>query len=315
MKLDETILDWLGLKHKKNMCYCPFHGGGENTPPMGVNEKDGIIVYHCFACGASGKLPNLVAKVKGVSYEAAVALLEKKFFVDDYKSDSQTEDLKSIADKIPTWEERIGKELILPDSLLDLYATEDPTGYMKKRGITEATMRLNEIGYDRWKERVTFPVRNRRGELFGIVGRTVKDAYPKYEFYDNFLKSHVLYGMQQFTPRYPVVVCEGHLTRLWIQQCSVPNAVALQGCECSEIQANWLAEDATEIIMFLDNDKAGRQGEARMYELLKNRTRKLYRVPWEDLPDSEGADAANLNAEGVLGMIENKKFAGIKNYL
>jgi DNA primase len=320
MKIDEGLIDWLGLKHRRSgdgfMSYCPFHNGGEDTPPMGINYRDGVIVYHCFACDASGKLPNLVAHVKGVSYEKAVELLEKKFFIDDFGSTEQKENLKSIVKDIPKWEERGEKELTLPDSLLDIYDIPDPTGYMKKRGISAETLKRNEIGYDRWKERVTFPVRNAEGRLFGVVGRTVKNVEPKYEFYDNFKKSHVLYGMHQVLSHGPVVVCEGHLTKLWIEQsANTPNVVALQGCLCSAIQANWLAENAGEIVLFLDNDKAGRHGEELICNLLKDRIRKIYRVPWEDLPDSEGADAANLNAEGVRGMIENKKFSGVRTYL
>lgn len=321
MILDADVFKWLGVRYKKSgdgwyIC-CPFpnhKGGNEKTPSLGINEKNGMMIFHCFGCEASGTFPHLVASVKGVTVPEAISLLEKKFAIDDYRSDEQLTKLEKVVVNIPSWGERYAKKGLLGEAVLELYEEPDPTKYLKRRGFTDLALKRFEIGYDRWKERVTIPIRDGNNDLVGIVGRAVNDAQPKYLFYgDDFRKGDYVYGMGDVEGP-ELVVCEGHLDRVHLWQNGIRNAVALQGAMCTDTQAEWIARTADEVIIWLDNDEAGETGTEKLINALRGLgTRNIYRIDWSGFPDAH--DPTDFNLSGCSGMVESKQFASLKTFL
>lgn len=161
--------------------------------------------------------------------------------------------------------------------------------YMPKNlleiGFSEEVLREYEVGFDRGRKRIIFPIRNHLGELVAMSGRTVKDAWPRYKIYKeelsevvggySFDKKAVLWGLDKFynSRMYndrnidmPVVVCEGFKAALWVIQSGYPFTVAILGSYLSKEQEALLSRVANRVVLFLDNDDAGRKATHKIME-------------------------------------------------
>ena len=201
--------------------------------------------------------------------------------------------------------------------------------YFFKRGFTEQTVKDFLIGWDRQKKRITLPVFYQDGILAGIIGRAVyeldteqyEDLYgeePKYLIYEHFPIGDVLIGAHMFSGSKTAILVEGSFDFLWMQQLGFPNTLSTIISNFTEKQRDILFSlGVEEVVLFYDNDAAGRKACVRAYELLKPFF-KVYTVTYPVLLDEEGEeheinDPMGLSKEQIQYMLDNKRFYWKKN--
>jgi len=155
-----------------------------------------------------------------------------------------------------------------------------------KDGFEKAILKEFDIGYDKDLQRITFPIRDHYGNLVGISGRNKRGVYPRYKIYRKelhdvvpgyeFKKGATVWGLDRFYATAmtigvdsPIIVCEGFKAAIWVVQHGFDNTVALIGDHLSEEQKLLLSRITNEIVLFLDNDSAGRKATFRAIKKLK----------------------------------------------
>jgi len=252
--------------------YCPFHKGGKESKPS-------FYVY--VGPPTSNKLPGACFCHTCSEGWSLIGLLKKlsvpNSLIDTIRSHVEEAYPEQKRDKLEFgWTQ-------LPEAVLGMFS------YMPKNlleiGFSEEVLREYEVGFDRGRKRIIFPIRNHLGELVAMSGRTVKDAWPRYKIYKeelsevvggySFDKKAVLWGLDKFynSRMYndrnidmPVVVCEGFKAALWVIQSGYPFTVAILGSYLSKEQEALLSRVANRVVLFLDNDDAGRKATHKIME-------------------------------------------------
>ena len=173
----------------------------------------------------------------------------------------------------------------IQEGLLGLFDGYDLTE-LKAAGFAEETLHHFEIGYDKWHERITYPIRDIKGQLVAVSGRSLDGSWPKYKIYDkeyetwnlparlNWDKRKVLYNggeiyppLVKLAPRDVfIVVVEGFKALMWIWQLGLKNVVALIGPYLSWEQRWILERIGGRVFLFLDNNFAGLNGTMKAGE-------------------------------------------------
>lgn len=269
---------------------CPFHD--DRHPSFAFNLRTGKWVCYAASCGLRGSYKYFLELV-GKSPEEIEGLVEP--VAEDIKRQEEKDKL--------AWQTRylddpfIG-EYVLPESILGMFDYM-PTGLVQD-GYKKKTLRLFDIGYDMNADRVIYPIRDIYGNLVGVSGRTTVNDNPRYKVYlgghmgkegwvpgdfgegfdDVFVgyeikSKNYLWNSDKAMPPLedsdePLVVVEGFKACMWLVQCGFPNTVALMGSMISRNQSDLIKRLANPIILFLDNDDAGREGTKKIaYELSK----------------------------------------------
>ncbi len=256
--------------------YCPFHKGGmEGSPSMYVYVGDSTDRTHtgmafCHTCGDGWSLNKLLKKL-GVSRKVIDIVKQSVDYVKPKKRNVLQSKTSFEYPRLP--EQILGVFEYLPKALLD-------------EGFTVDTIKEFEIGFDRSRKRIIFPIRNHHGDLVGLSGRTTRNEMPRYKVYRSelfevipnysFNKSSVLWGLDKIYHRrmhigseQPVVVCEGFKAAMWVTQCCPHvDTVALLGTHLSAEQELLLTRVSNDVILFLDNDEPGREAMRKIAERL-----------------------------------------------
>ena len=226
----ENFLAKLNIRITKKMTLCPFHG--DTVPSMIVNDD---YVY-CFACGERADIIKYYSQLNDVNYSQAA---------------------KEIADMFEIKYDKIDIEEAPEFEPLN----ESHKKFLYSRGITDdsiADYNLSSLG-----SAIVFPISKNKKYKFHMT----RDIYRKeYRYSSDSGKSEVLMGLDNITNRQaPVVVVESYIDSILAKQEDL-DCVALGGCVASEQQIKQLKDLGRDIILALDNDKAGLQAQ---YELLK----------------------------------------------
>jgi len=254
--------------------YCPFHKSGLESKPsfyvyVGKSSSSRHIgMSFCHTCNEGWTLTSLLRQLNvGRSLIDAI----KKELADSPPPKPPT--LHTLSLEQPTLPEAIlGMFEYLPKSLVD-------------DGYDPEILKSYDVGFDRKRKRVTFALRDHNGNLVGISGRTVRGEHPRYKIYRAELheidrsyelnKKKILYGLDKFYPRrmytcidMPVVVCEGFKACLWCVQSGYSDTVALLGSHMSREQALLLQRVSNRVVLFLDNDQAGREATDKIIRQL-----------------------------------------------
>jgi hypothetical protein len=272
-----TILSkWLrfadqGVYGDNIAAYCPFHKNGmEATPSLYVkvgSKGTNQGAAFCHTCSRGWSFTGLLYKLG-----ADRALIDE---------------LRGTAARLPTEAE---KQAAVDEWLrnMDLEQTELPETVLSvydycpldlvRAGFSKDTLQYFEVGFDRDSQRITFPLRDHDGRFIGVSGRTVVGDPERYKVYRSEFyclagssykveKSKVLWGLDKFyharlnmPSSQPVVVCEGYKAAMWVYQAGYTDVVALQGTSLSAEQRFLLGHATSDVVLFLDNDKAGRTG-------------------------------------------------------
>ena len=308
---------------------CPFHK--EKSPSFHVSPERGT--WHCFGCGEGGDGFSFIEKVEGVDFRGALKILAEKAGVTiEYSGGGNREDtskkdrLRAVMNRASEW--------------FAMHLKDSPAhDYAKKRGLTDETIKEWGLGfapdawralleamtaegftieellsaglikeadgkpgtyYDRFRNRLLFPIRDVAGRVVAFTGRALSaDDLAKYlnspetELYH---KSEILFGMDRakdvVRTRGFTCLVEGQLDVLLAHQAGFANVVALSGTALSEKHLTLMKRYSDNLMLVLDADPAGLKATARSAELA---LRQGIRVKAARLP--KGQDPADLITE------------------
>lgn len=256
---------------------CPFHGNGnERHPSFGIcnnraSSKYGL--YHCFTCGESGNIIQLINKLNGV------------------ENTNDTTIIQSIADvaftdvrNMPRLAPRTRTELpIVTDVELKSYRLKH-VNYLDNRGVAPLIQQAFDCGYDEVQDAVTFPVKRLDGSVYFIVRRKIK--YKQYHYPLGVDKP--IYGLFEFYTMFPdrreIVIVESIINALTLWGWGIP-AVALLGTG-SQTQIDFLnTTEFRKYIICLDGDAAGYKGTEKLRKKLHAYTTSVPMLPGKDVND------------------------------
>jgi DNA primase len=313
---------------------CPFHD--ERTPSFKVNPRDKL--YYCFGCEASGDVFRFVEEKEGLDFAAAVESLGERYGVELERENEDPRAEEKRRRRAALWAllERTAK--YYERYLWEAPKAEKARAYLAGRGLGEEVLRRFSVGmapsawdkvltgsqragskidelqaagliqkgrqggnYDRFRSRITFPIRDQRGRVLGFGARALSaDSKPKYlnspegELYR---KSHTLYGIDR--ARGPIakarraIVVEGYTDVLALHQAGVEETVAIMGTAITPEQLSMLAGLTESVVLALDADQAGADAMIRAQKVAAGRGLEL-RVA--AMP--EGEDPADMLQEG-----------------
>jgi DNA primase len=315
---------------------CPFHD--ERTPSFKVNPRDKL--YYCFGCEASGDVFRFVEEKEGLTFPEAVESLAERYGVEVERENEDPQAESRRRRKARLWEllERTSK--FYERYLWESKKAAKARAYLEERGLREDVLRRFGVGmapspwdqvltgsqragfkvdellaaglaqkgrqgghYDRFRSRITFPIRDQRGRVLGFGARALRaDTQPKYlnspegELYR---KSHTLYGIDH--ARGPIakarraILVEGYTDVLALHQAGVEEAVAIMGTALTPEQVSMLAGLTDSVVLALDADSAGADAMIRAQKVAggKSLELKVAAMP-------EGEDPADMLKEGSV---------------
>jgi DNA primase len=296
---------------------CPFHrkpdGNMERRPSFYMSLSKGL--YFCHACLSKGNLFTLLRSM-GLTHQQIE--LHHKITLEEVK--------RNLPPAPDPREPGVTSLDPIPEALLGLFDF-CPTNLLE-RGFTKETLRSFDIGYDRWNQRVTYPLRDIKGQLIGISGRSITDDWPKYKIYDEeyptwelparlnwdkrvvLWNAHNVYTELLFKRGGYIVVVEGFKACMWVHQAGISNVVALLGTWLSWEQ-QWILERlGVPVYLFLDNNEPGQAGTVKAADkLMKSLPVYIMEYPERilELPEPEAAQPDWLVAEEVLQMHASAK--------
>ncbi|HBA97269.1 MAG TPA: DNA primase [Lachnospiraceae bacterium] len=302
---------------------CPFHN--EKTPSFSVNPARQI--YKCFGCGASGSVITFVMEYENYTFqetmealaERAGITLEKQSASTAYKEQQNIKmQLLEINRKAASYyyaklksqQGRTGYSYLLSRGLSDDtirhfglgYAGQGGGGlysYLKHEGYNDDI--LKETGlfkmeersvYDKFFNRIIFPIMDANSRVIGFGGRVMGDAKPKYlnspetKLFD---KSRNLFGLNyaRLGKNKNIILCEGYMDVIALHQAGFTNAVASLGTAFTVQQAGIIKRYADEVLLTYDSDTAGRKAALRAIPMLREagiNARIVHMEPYKD-PD------------------------------
>ncbi len=323
---------------------CPFHN--EKTPSFSVNPDKQF--YYCFGCGASGNALTFLMEYEGQEFVAAIEDLAAQMSMTVPREAYSGEKPPPVDDLFPLME---SVSNYYQQQLKSNPAAKKAVDYLKKRGLTGEIAKQYAIGYapdewqnlnqlehdpkklqqdlvdtgmmiqkenghayDRFRDRIMFPIRNRRGQILGFGGRIIDQGEPKYLNSPEtklFHKGKELYGLfemrRQLRNIEHVIIVEGYMDVVALAQFGIYNATATLGTATTSDHLHTLFRICSKIVFCFDGDKAGRAAALRALNhalpLLKD-TREI-RLMF--LPEGEDPDTMvrNVGAENFKQQVES----------
>lgn len=322
---------------------CPFHV--EKSPSFTVSPIKQF--YHCFGCGANGDAIRFLTEYDGLHFVEAIEVLASRLGITvpteaaegvSNKSILKTRDIYEILEKAATFYQQQLKNHPMSDKAKNYLKSRGLTGQIAKNfGLGYAPSSwdslLNALGtdphaienlhkaglliqkdqgraYDRFRDRIMFPIRDRRGRVVGFGGRIIDQGEPKYLNSPEtlvFNKGNELYGL--FEARTgnralkSLLVVEGYIDVVGLSQFGIKNAVATLGTALTERHIESLFKCVTEITFCFDGDKAGKEAAKRGLQLILPNMKEGRRVKFILLPNGEDPDSF-IRKQGKDGFIE-----------
>jgi len=320
---------------------CPFHG--EKTPSFTLSPQKGF--YHCFGCGAHGNTLGFLMEFDRLEFPAAVEQLAE--LVGMEMPEAETGQRASLA---PLYAALEAADRFFRQSLREHPSAID---YLKRRGVDGETARdfaigyappgwdglLNALGsdgrevptllaaglvaardsgghYDRFRDRVMFPIRDTRGRIIGFGGRLLVPGEPKYLNSPEtavFHKGRELYGLfesrRALREIRQLLVVEGYMDVIGLAAHGIRNVVGTLGTATTADHLRRLFSSCQEIVFCFDGDRAGRDAAWRalqvaLPELRDGRQIRFLLLPEGQDPDSlvreEGGEAFRARIDAAL---------------
>ena len=331
--ITEVVSSYVSLKRRgRNMVgLCPFHG--EKTPSFNIYTENGS--FYCFGCGVGGDVVSFIMKIENLDYVDAVKFLAQRagLEVPENSYDNSMSKLRARVFEANREAARyfhnalnspVGKEgldylhaRMLSDRTIRRFglgfADDDwssLTNYLKSKGFTESELvaanlavqrRSGKGVYDRFTNRVMFPIIDLRGNVIAFGGRIMTDQKPKYlNTADTpvFKKSDNLFSLNNAknSGSRTLLLCEGYMDVIAVNQAGFTNAVATLGTALTTGQAMLMKRYADEVVICYDADEAGQKATARAIPILRNAgiLVRVLTIPNGKDPDefikSQGAD-------------------------
>lgn len=305
--ITEIASSYVNLKRQgRNMVgLCPFHG--EKTPSFNIYTESGS--FYCFGCGAGGDVITFIMKIENLDYVEAVKFLAQRAGMempentyDDSLSklrmriyEANREAARFFHATLLSQRGQSGLNYLRGRALSDRtirhfglgFADDDWNSlcnHLKNKGFSEyeiysanlAFKRKNGNGiYDRFVNRVMFPIIDLRGNVIAFGGRIMTDEKPKYLNTSDtpvFKKSENLFSLNnaKSSGTRTLILCEGYMDVIALNQAGFTNAVATLGTALTNEQAVLMKRYADEVIICYDADGAGQKATARAIDILRN---------------------------------------------
>lgn len=321
-----VISEYVKLQRKGSSYFglCPFHN--EKSPSFSVSPDKQM--YYCFGCGAGGNVFTFIQEYENYSFpeamkflaeRAGITLLEKEYSQEERRAqDLRTRilNVNKMAAKYYYYQLRTenGRQAMeylknrrLSDETIRSFGlgysnkySNDLYLYLKKQGVSDELLRESGLMnvderngmYDKFWNRVIFPIMDVNNRVIGFGGRVMGDGKPKYLNSPEtavFDKSRNLYGLNvaRTARKKSMLVCEGYMDVISMHQAGFKNSVASLGTALTTQHASLLKRYTDEVILTYDSDGAGIKAALRAIPMLKAAgisTRVLHMNPYKD-PD------------------------------
>ena len=320
---------------------CPFHN--EKTGSFHVNQKKQI--YKCFGCGEGGDVINFVMKIENLDFIEAVKLLAEKNGI-EFKTNLSEAD-KAKMESIKLMQDIHLKAARL--YFANLINSKNPGyDYLKRRGLSDKIIKKFGLGYslnswnslmdyllsigyekkdlvksglvthkendnkyyDRFRNRVMFPIFDYRGNVIGFGGRVLDDSLPKYlNSPDSLLfnKRFNLYGLNYAKKNISndtLILVEGYMDLISLYEHGIENVVATLGTALTNEQGKLIKRYASTAIISYDSDDAGVKATLRAIEILRGQNINVRILNLKDCKDPDDF-IKKYKKEGFLKAIES----------
>ncbi len=304
--IEDVVGQYVALTRKGSNLFglCPFHG--EKTASFSVKPEKGI--YYCFGCHKGGGAVNFIMEIENLSYPDAVRFLAKRAGLevpDDNRDNSQfkkkerlwalcREAARFFNDRLKTPQAEEARAYIARRGLSNSTVTRFGLGYapnswtalidaMTAKGFTKQELleadlvsKHKEKGtfYDRFRNRLMFPIIDVRGNVIGFGGRVLDDSKPKYLNSSEtiiFNKRRNLFAMNivKKSKQGHIILTEGYMDAIALHQYGFDCAVASLGTSLTQEHADMLSKYTDEVILTYDGDQAGQNATKRAIPMLE----------------------------------------------
>jgi len=340
IQLTKRGRNWFGL--------CPFHN--ENTPSFSVSEDKQI--FHCFGCGAGGNVITFVMDIENVSFPEAVSKLGERIGIhidiQNQSMDNRIHRYSKKEENMLNAHQFVAE--YYHHLLLNTEDGEKALNYLFKRGFTREDIESNGIGYalpnwdsvavllqrkgfspdemvecgliiqrendhtyfDRFRDRIMFPIRNEFGKVIGFSGRILEPKESEAKYLNSpespiFRKSEVLFNLDKarasIRKKRQAILMEGFMDVLAANKAGIDNAVATMGTSLTKEHITRLKRLVRNVVICYDGDHAGWEAAKRASELLYNEQMEVEVVV---LPDKLDPDEyiRKFGPESFVQMIE-----------
>ena len=325
---------------------CPFHS--EKTPSFSVNRN--MQIFKCFGCGKAGSVITFLCEYENLTFTEAIKELAERAGItlpEEDQGNRQAQVERSIRERLLEVNKEaatvyfralrsesgrvamsylmhrgLGRDTINSFGLG--FAPYDSGLYaiLKEKGFSDDILKesglfsFSEKGvYERFRDRVIFPIMDMRGKVIAFGGRLMKesDKAPKYLNSPEtkaFLKGRNLYGynIAKHTKAGYILLCEGYMDTIALHQAGFDNAVASLGTALTPDQAALIRRVTDQVVITYDQDGAGRKAALRAIPILKDKgimTKIVEMTPYKD-PDEF---IKNLGADEYAKRISEAKEA------
>ena len=304
----DVISSYVSLK-KRGSNYvglCPFHN--EKSPSFSVSRDKQM--YYCFGCGQGGNVYTFLMEYNRLSFVEALQNLAQRAGV-ELPEREQTAEERQQADARVTLRDMNKEAAVYFHYLLKSERGTQALSYLKNRGLSDETINHFGLGYadiyrddlyqylrskgftdyqmkesslvnidtvkgnyDKFFNRVIFPIMDMNQRVIGFGGRVMGDGEPKYLNSPEtmiFDKSRNLYGLNfaRTTKKHQILLCEGYMDVIALHQAGFDNAVAALGTAFTPGHANLLKRYTKEVYLTFDSDGAGIRAAKRAIPILK----------------------------------------------
>ena len=345
--IEDVVGQYVSLKRSGSNLFglCPFHG--EKTASISVNPDKGI--YYCFGCHKGGGVINFQKEIEGLSYPDAVRTLAKRAGMEvpedeQYQSRyRQQERLWALSKEaarffnaqLYTDAGREGLEYAQKRGMPQPILTKFGIGFapnswdalvnaMRAKGYTDEELKATGLVsvsakngriYDRFRNRLMFPIIDVRGNVIGFGGRVMDDSTPKYlnspeTLIFNKRRNLFALNLAKKSKLGYLILVEGYMDAIALHQYGFDCAVASLGTSLTEEHAALLTRYTEEVVLIYDGDQAGQNATQRAIPMLEKAGLKVKVLQMRDAKDPDeylkkfGADRFRILLEESSNRVE-----------
>lgn len=337
--IEDVVGQYVNLTKKGSNHFglCPFHG--EKTASFSVNA--GKQIYYCFGCHKGGGVINFIMEIENLSYPDAVRFLAKRVGMEvpedeQYQSRFRQQErlwklckdaARFFYDVLMSDEGKIGRSYLAgrglsgstvkrfglgfaPDAWSRLTDTMLKKGYTRQElldaGLAVSKEKNGKTSvYDKFRNRVMFPIIDLRGNFIGFGGRVMDDSKPKYlnspeTLIFNKRRNLFALNLAKKSKQERIILCEGYMDTVTMHQYGFDCAVASLGTALTEEQVNLLSKYTQQVVLTYDSDAAGQDATKRAIPMLERAGIQVKVLRMQDAKDPDeylhkfGADRFSL---------------------
>ncbi len=324
---------------------CPFHN--EKTPSFSVNPDKQF--YYCFGCGVSGNALTFIMEYEGQEFVAAIEDLAQQQGMEVPReahsageSYNQHQHLYELMELVSQTYQKLLKSHPQANKAVNYLKNRGLSGQIAKQygigfvpdewqnllhlkpeqkplieDLEKAGMMIkkdNGHAYDRFRDRIMFPIRNRRGQVLGFGGRVIDKGEPKYLNSPEtplFHKSKELYGLYEMRKQLrsieQIIIVEGYMDVVALAQFGIPNSVATLGTATTSDHLQMLFRICPKLVFCFDGDKAGKKAALRALSHSLPQLKETREIRLMFLADGEDPDSTvrKIGKDAFLEQMSN----------